>query len=296
MTVPRRGLAGRGRALGSRRSAVAAIPEAVFAASAVSRYLAASLAVVLFDRIDPLGVAWFRMAGAALILVPWRRPWQATWTTHRVTLVLLMGATMAALNSVFYLAISHLPLGTTVAIEMLGPISVAAALDRRRRNLLALLLVGIGVYLISDVRWEGSALGVVLALASAACWGVQIILSSRVARDGIGVDGVAVAFVVGAVISLPISGPAAATALSSASLIAMCVAIGIFAGAIPYVLDQLVLAVIPASRFALLQSVLPVTAAIIGFIVLTQVPSPTEAFGISLVVIAIAARDRSAGP
>ena len=52
-------------------------PEAFFVGSAVFHYLGPAFAVLLFARVEPLGVAWLRIASAAAVFALWRRPWRA---------------------------------------------------------------------------------------------------------------------------------------------------------------------------------------------------------------------------
>ena len=58
-------------------------PHAYFVVSAVFHYLGPAFAVLLFARVDVLGVAWLRIASAALIFALWRRPWRAVRTLDR---------------------------------------------------------------------------------------------------------------------------------------------------------------------------------------------------------------------
>jgi hypothetical protein len=122
-------------------------PSSFFLTSAVFHYLGPSLAVLLFDHVDVLGVAWLRIASAAVVFALWRRPWRvlrrATPDQRRVLVAL--GAVLAAMNSLFYLAVDRLPLATVGAVEFLGTIVLAAAGARTRRNLLALALAVGGV-------------------------------------------------------------------------------------------------------------------------------------------------------
>ena len=53
----------------------------LFGISAVFHYLGPSFAVLLFARVDVLGVAWLRIATAAVFFAAWRRPWQL-FVTH----------------------------------------------------------------------------------------------------------------------------------------------------------------------------------------------------------------------
>src|ERR1700704_4270147 len=100
-----------------RRLVKTAPPEAYFVVSAVFHYLGPAFAVLLFARVDVLGVAWLRIASAAAIFALWRRPWRTARGSGR--LLLAWGAVLAVMNSTFYLAIDRLPLGTVAAIEFL---------------------------------------------------------------------------------------------------------------------------------------------------------------------------------
>src|SRR4051812_18376324 len=136
-------------------------PHAYFVVSAVFHYLGPAFAVLLFARVDVLGVAWLRIASAALIFAAWRRPWRAFADLDRdgKRLLLGWGAVLALMNACFYVSIDRLPLGTVAAIEFLPVIVLAAVGARTRRNLQALALAVAGVYLLTDVHLEGEALG-----------------------------------------------------------------------------------------------------------------------------------------
>ncbi|MCB1296718.1 MAG: EamA family transporter, partial [Gordonia sp.] len=111
---------------------------------ATSMYLGAAVAVGLFDAMEPAGVAWLRIAGAAVVLVLWVRPGPAAWHWRRLRLASAFGLMTAAMNIAFYEALDHLPLGSAVALEFLGPIAVAVAGSRTRRDLVALVFAVVG--------------------------------------------------------------------------------------------------------------------------------------------------------
>src|SRR3954447_19701088 len=104
-----------------RRTVQRTPPQAYFVVSAVFHYLGPSFAVLLFARVSVLGVAWLRIASAALVFALWRQPWRAVGALDRATRRLLIGwgAVLAAMNCCFYEAIARLPLGTVAAIEFL---------------------------------------------------------------------------------------------------------------------------------------------------------------------------------
>jgi len=254
-------------------------------------YLGAAVAVWLFAEIDPAGVAWLRTLGAALVLLAWRRPGRSAWRGRAFWLAGLYGVVTAGMNVVFYEAIARLPLGTAVALEFVGPVLVAAFGSRTRRDVAALALVVCGVFLIADVRWAGSTLGVLFALAAAVLWAGYILLGKRLADDGLGVDGMAVGFAVATVVLAPLAfgtGPV----WTSPRLLLLGVGVGVAATVVPYALDQIVLRRLGQASFALLLALLPVTATVVGLVVLRQVPTPVEAFGILAVVAGLTLRSR----
>lgn len=272
----------------------------LFVVGAVSQYAGAAVAVLLFTSVPAAGVAWLRVVAAAAVLAVWRRPWAVLlgWrgsgrSVSSPWLVVAFGVALACMNLAFYLAIDRLPLGTAVAIEFLGPIAVAAAGTRTLRDGGAFLLAVSGVALIADVQWQVSPVGVLYALTAAGLWAVYIVLGSRVARTGTGIDGLAAGMVAGALILAPFTAGPAWPALTRPALLAACLGVGVLSSVVPYVLDQLVLTRTGPGRFALLLCLLPATAAVVGAVVLGQVPAVAEAAGIGLVVAAVAARSPS---
>jgi inner membrane transporter RhtA len=271
--------------------------EALFVAGAVSQYVGAAMAVLLFEAVPAAGVAWLRVASATAALAVWRRPWRSHWSRSDLALVTAFGAALALMNLAFYLAIDRMPLGTAVAIEFIGPISVAAAGSRTRADWLALLLAAGGVVLLADTQTGGSMLGVALVLVAAALWAGYIVLGARIADRGLGVNGLALGMLAGMVVIAPVGVPGSVDAFLRPELLAACIAVGLFSSVFPYALDQVALRRLDRARFALLLALLPVTAAITGAVVLSQVPGPAELTGIALVAAAVAlARGRSERP
>ena len=255
-----------------------------FLVSAVFHYLGPAFAVLLFVRVDVLGVAWLRIAAAALVFAVWRRPWHLL----RDRDVLAWGLVLALMNCCFYLAIDRLPLATVAAIEFLPVIALAALGARTPRNAAALALAVPGVYLLTGVHLEGEALGVALAFANAALFALYIVLAHRVASRGVGVDGLAAAMLVALVAVTPMAGWAAIPAFGDPVALAAGIGVGLCSSVIPYVADQVAMSRLTREGYALMVSLLPATATVIGLIVLTQVPSAQDAAGIALVIAGVA--------
>jgi len=267
-------------------------PELYFVGSAIFHYLGPAFAVLLFARIDPLGVAWLRIASAGAVFALWRRPWRALRAADRETkrLVFALGLVFAVMNSCFYVAIDRLPLGTVAAIEFLPVIGLAALGARTLRNAFALALAAPGVYVLTDVRLEGEPLGVAFAFANAGLFALYIVLAHRISRSTAlnRIDGLAAAMLVATIAITPIGGWAAAPALLDPVALAAGIGVGLASSVIPYVFDQLAMARLTRATYSLMVSLLPATATVIGVLVLSQVPSPLEALGVGLVVAAVA--------
>lgn len=279
---------------------ISRVPAPVlFVVGGVSMYAGAAIAVGLFDRLPPSAVALLRLAGAALLLLLWRRPARDAWLSRRLGRATAFGIATAGMNLAFYEAIARLPLGTAVAIEFCGPVLVAAVASRRPRDVAAVVLAAAGVALIADVRWSGSPSGVSWALAAAALWAAYIVLGRRLARGGNGLDDMTVGFVVAAVVLSPlllVGGSADLGALAEPAILLPAVGVGALSSVVPYVLDQVVLRRVGQGRFAVLLALLPATAALVGLVALGQVPGGSEAVGIAAVVAAVAVRSQDGDP
>jgi len=276
--------------------AVAALPpSSFFLTSAVFHYLGPSLAVLLFAHVGVLGVAWLRIAAAAVVFALWRRPWRVLRAAppDRRRVLLALGAVLAAMNSLFYLAVDRLPLATVGAVEFLGTIVLAAAGARTPRNLVALALAVGGVAVLTDVHLAGEPLGFAFAFANCAGFVLYVVLGHRVASSGAGplagIDQLGAAMLVAAVVATPFGLHQAAAAFGHPLWLAWGIGVGVCSSVIPYVTDQLAMARLPRATFALMLALLPAAATVIGLLVLAQVPTGRDLLGIALVIAGLAA-------
>jgi inner membrane transporter RhtA len=267
-------------------------PQLFFVGSAIFHYLGPSFAVLLFARVEPLGVAWLRIASAGVIFAAWRRPWRAlrVCDANARRLVISFGVVLAVMNACFYVAIDRLPLGTVAAIEFLPVIVLAALGARSAPNFVALGLAVAGVYALVDVRLEGEPVGVAFAFANAVLFAAYIVLAHRLARTAAlsRIDGLAAAMLLALVVVTPIGGWSAAGALLDPVALAAGIGVGVASSVVPYVFDQLAMARLSRAGYSLMVALLPATATVIGVIVLAQVPTRVEVLGVALVVAAVA--------
>ena len=290
------------------RTVVRLPPASFFATSAVFHYLGPSLAVLLFAHVQALGVAWLRIAAAAVFFAIWRRPWRI-WRSAQPAqrwIFLALGVVLAAMNSLFYLAVDRLPLSTVGAIEFLGTVILAALGARTRRNLLALLLAVGGVVVLTDVRLSGQPLGFVFAFANCAGFMLYVILGHRIANTPLavttaqggdvsrgaspmsGIDQLGLSMLIAAAVATPAGIGYAAAAFTHPLWLAWGIGVGLCSSVIPYITDQLAMARLNRSTFALMLALLPAVATIIGFLVLGQAPTGQDLAGIALVIIGVA--------
>ena len=266
----------------------------LFLASGISQYLGAALAVGLFTVVSAAGIAWWRIAVSAIVLLAWRQPWRTRgerWTRRDWLNSAVFGLVLATMNVSFYIAIDHLPLGTAVAIEFLGPVAVAAITGSGWRDRVAIVLAAGGVVLLSIVELgsgeSGTVVGLVAIGVSGLTWAGYILLGRRIATKRDGISSLAVGMTAGALFYLPLGVTQFTPVALDAGRLLAVIGIAVLSSVVPYALEQVVLRRVSAARFAILLALLPVTAALVGAVVLTQVPTPAELAGIALVCVAI---------
>lgn len=281
------------------RFANTAPPEALFIVSAIGQYCGAVIAVRLFDDLAPASVAWFRVIGAALVLIAVSIPTLrrgGRWTRDEITAVCLFGISTALMNLFFYLAIEHLDLGKGVAIEFIGPITVAAIRTRTSRNAIALVFAVLGVVILSGIELGNEPVGLFFIFLASAMWAAYIVIGAKVARFDRGVSGLGVGLLIGAIFIAPFGAPTSGPAFGAPWILATCFLVGILSNAIGYGIDQYTLRRIPVRRFSILLALLPVTATIFGLVFLDQVPSITDLIGISFVLAGVIVQQRDTLP
>jgi inner membrane transporter RhtA len=267
----------------------------LFVLSGLTQYVGAAVAVRLFGTLPPTAIAWLRIAIAAVILLAWARPWRARLRGRRLATAALFGVVLAGMNVSFYIAIAHLPLGTAVAVEFLGPVSVAAVTGRGWRDRAAIGVALVGVVLLAGVSLgmgPGARVGLLAILAAAVLWAGYIVLGRRVAGQSGGLAGLAVGMATGGVVFAPFLAGRAAPVLGDWRLALAVVAVAVCSSVIPYGIEQVVLRRVRAATFAVLLALLPVCSAVVGVVVLRQLPNAAEVVGMLLVCGAIALTGR----
>lgn len=267
-------------------------PESLFVVSAIAQYIGAAIAVSLFDEVEPQTVAWLRVIGAALAVLAVSRGWRSGWTRRQLVGVAVFGVATALMNVFFYLGIERIDLGKGVTIEFIGPIAVAALSTRSTRNAVALMFAFVGVVVLGGVEVDDNLTGLVFILLASAMWAAYIVVGARVAQVDRGVAGLGLGLAIGAVVVAPVGAPWSGDVWLDPRLLGLCLLVGVLSNAIGYGIDQFTMRRIPIRRFSLLLALLPVTAALVGWIGLGQRPSVIDIVGIALVLVGVTVQER----
>jgi inner membrane transporter RhtA len=230
-----------------------------------------AVARTLFEELGVAGTALWRLILASLILLAILRPPVRRWTRQSWRAAALLGAAMAGMNLVFYLSLSTVPLGVAVTVEFMGPLLLALVQTRRIVDFFWALLAGVGVLLLGlDTTSDIPLTGLLLAFLAGVFWASYILASAHVGQVLPGVDGLAVALAIAAVIALPFGADGAVAVFDDPTLLVAAATVAVLSSVIPYGLELTALRRLPTRVFGVLMSLQPAAAAIAGRIVLAQ--------------------------
>jgi inner membrane transporter RhtA len=212
---------------------------------------------------------------------------------HRADLgaAVALGACSGLLTLAFFEAIARIPLGVAVTIEFLGPLGVALAGSRHRRDVAWVLLAGAGVALLTLGHGAGEPLdaaGVALAAVAAACWAGYILLTKRVGARWAGLEGLSVSLCVAALVTLPPGIAAAGGELVAPEVVLAGIGLALLIPLLPFVFELVALRRLPTALFGLIMSLEPAIAALLGFLILDQGLGLSGAIAIGMVSVASA--------
>jgi inner membrane transporter RhtA len=269
--------------------------ELLFLVSAFALNGGNAIAKAQFDNVAPATMAWLRMFGAMVVacaIIGPKRLAPRHWPRASLKSAAIFGLSTGLTSTFFYLAINRLPLGKGVAIEFIGPIAVAAFLTRTRRNALALIVAVSGVLILSGVEFSDEPLGIVFILLAAAFWAIHIVYGGRVANAHGGLDGLAMSFVFGTLLTFPFAVPDIATAILNPYLIGLGIVVGALASVTSYGIDQRILRIVTVRHYSVLLAMLPVVATAFGYFVFSQTPEALDYVGGMLIIAGIVLQER----
>jgi inner membrane transporter RhtA len=253
--------------------------------------LGAALSPALFERAGVAGVTWLRLLAGAGILLAFARPRVRGRSARDLWGAVALGVTSAVMTLCFMLAIDRVPLGVVVTIEFLGPLSIALVGARRMRDGLWVALAGGGVALLTLGDATGGSLdmlGLALAAAAGTGWAGYILLTRHVGRAWTGVQGLAVAMGVAAVVTAPFGIAGGGERLLHGDVLVACLGLALLLPVLPYSLEMAALRRLPASTFGVLMSLEPGIGALLGFVVLGQDLALAGVLAIGMVIAASA--------
>jgi inner membrane transporter RhtA len=248
----------------------------------------------LFDQVSPTTMVWLRLATSAVVLLVVARPRLTGGSRTDWTVVLAFGAVLATMNWCIYQSFARMPLGLAVTVEFLGPLSLALATSRRLVDLSWVLLAAAGVGLLGFRGNDVTVAGVVFALLAGAAWAAYIPLSAATGRGWPGLSGLAVASTVGAVGLAPYALTVGAHDLVVPTIALTGVLVGLLSSVIPYSLELAALRTMPTRVLAILMSLEPAAAALVGLVLLQERLGVTQWLAVGCVVVASVGVTRSA--
>jgi inner membrane transporter RhtA len=254
--------------------------------------LASALAVPMIDEVGAPVTAWLRLSMGALVFLVIQRPPLRALRCADVPVVVALGVATAMMTMAFLEAVGRIPLGTAVAIEFLGPLTVAAVRSPDRRALVWPGLALVGVVLMTE-PWRGSVdlPGVGFAALAGAGWGLYILFTQKVGDRLTGIGSLSLTVPIAAVASAFVGVPQAVGHLTP-GIVAEAALLALLMPVLPFVLELLALRRMTHTAFGTLMALEPAIGLVYGAVLLTQAPSAGQLVGITLVVLAGAASQR----
>lgn len=254
----------------------------------------AGIAKSLFDEIAPTTIVWLRLVTSAVVLVAIARPVLRGRSRTDWLVVLAFGLCLGVMNWAIYQAFARIPLGIAVTLEFIGPLTLAVIGSRRVRDLLWVLLAGLGVAVLGlSGGGEVNLAGALFALLAGAMWASYILLAGQTGRRWPGFDGLALASVFATLLLTPFAIGEGGGDLLDLHILLLGAAVGLLSSVVPYTCELVALRSIRASVFSILMSLEPAAAALAGIIVLQEFLTWEQWLAMTFVVIASVGATRS---
>jgi inner membrane transporter RhtA len=254
----------------------------------------AGVAKTVFDEVAPTTIVWLRLVASAVVLLAIARPSFGGRTRRDWLVVLAFGLTLGVMNWSIYQSFARIPIGLAVTLEFVGPLTLAVLGSRRPRDLVWVGLAGLGVLLLGvepgDLNWPGVA----FALLAGASWAAYILLSAQTGRRWQGVDGLALASVVAALLLTPLALGRYADQLGEGRILMIGALVGLLSSVIPYTSELVALRSLRPEVFSILMSLEPAAAALAGLVVVNEQLGPVQLLAMACVVAASVGATRSA--
>lgn len=267
---------------------------ALFVSSALLQYIGAAIAIgQVFATVGPAGTAWWRVSISALVLMVLRRPWRRLRLTLRdLVEITLLGLAITLMNMTFYEGAARIPLGATVSIEFIGPVIVALIRSQGLKVKIAALLAFSGVLSISglgvDIFDYEQRVGIFFSLLAGAAWAAYILIGSKRASGGSGIDSLTLGLFMASLLLAAIPGRQITLGWSSGHLFCCIIALALLSTAIPFPIEQIALRRLGPDIYALMTSLMPAVSELVSMVLLQQIPNLGEVFGLVSISLAVA--------
>ena len=248
----------------------------------------------LFPLVGAQGTTAVRVGLSAVLMLLLWRPWRWRLSRSDAIAIALYGAALGGMNLMFYMSLRTLPFGLAVAIEFAGPLAVAIGSSRRAVDFVwvALAMAGLGMLLPLGITGgagvDASALdpvGVLYALAAAACWALYIVFGKRAGHLHAG-HTVSLGLLVAALVVVPVGIAHAGMALLSPTVLLIGVAVAAVSSAIPISLEMMALKRLSHAAFGTMISMEPAVAAVLAMALLGEHLSLPQWLAIGCIVAA----------
>lgn len=273
---------------GSKALSLVILPIALLVIAMCSIQGGAALAKSLFPLVGAEGTTALRLSLAALILGLVMRPWRTRLNIAAWRALVAYGAALGGMNLMFYMSLKTVPLGIAVSLEFTGPLLLAILSSRRAIDFVWVVLAVCGLALLLPSQLTDAPLdptGAALALGAGACWALYIIFGQK-AGAAHGAQTVALGTLVAALIVFPIGVVQAGSSLFHWSLLPVALAVALLSSALPYSLEMVALARMPARTFSILMSLEPAIAALSGMLFLQEQLTGRHWLAIGAIILA----------
>jgi inner membrane transporter RhtA len=268
------------------RPAVAPPPVVLVLLGITTLQVGAAVAKTLFDDVGPTALVWLRLAVSALVLLAVTRPRLRGLDGRDWLVVAGFGACLATMNWAIYQSFARIPLGIAVTVEFVGPLTVALLGSRRARDLVWAGLAALGVVLLGAERADLDLVGVLLAALAGVMWAGYILLSGAVGRRLEGLDGLALASAVAAVLLAPALLVADSGGLADPRVLLLGALVALLSSVVPYSCELVALRTMSPAVFGILMSLEPAAAALAGIVVVGETLQPLQWLAVACVVVA----------
>ena len=248
----------------------------------------ASQAKQLFPLLGTAGTSTLRLIFASLMMLAAFRPWKIKFTKDMILSLVLYGVSLGLMNFSFYFALQRIPLGIAVALEFLGPLSVAIFSSKKKVDYIWALLAGVGIYLLlpkSSAESQLDLAGMLLAILAGAFWAMYIIFGKRAGNNLKGGIASSMGMMFAALIVLPFGLAIDGDKIFNLQALPMALMVALFGSALPYTLEMYSLKRMPQQTFGVLMSLEPALAALMGLLFLAETLTFVQLLAIGCVVV-----------